>query len=93
MNKKLTKKAKIFFVCVLCIVFVLVMGALNTYEREGVVIESNWQEATIEDTCGHLWKVEVAGYKVGDEVIMNMHDRGTTSIYDDKVLKVEKVGE
>lgn len=93
MNKKLTKKAKIFFACVLCAVFVLLMGALNTYEREGVVVASNWQEVTIEDTCGHLWKVDIADCKVGDKVIMSMHDRGTTSIYDDEVLKVEKVGE
>lgn len=93
MNKRLTKKAKIFFACVLCFVFILLMGALGTYEREGVVVSSNGQEATIKDTCGHLWEVDIAGYKVGDKVIMSMHDRGTTSVYDDKVLRVEKVGE
>lgn len=93
MNKRLTKKAKVVVFCILAVVFVLVMGTLNTYKRKGVVIASNWQEATIEDTCGHLWKVEVEGCKVGDKVIMSMHDRGTSSIYDDKVLKVEKVGE
>lgn len=93
MNRKLTKKAKVVLFCILAVVFVLVMGTLNTYKRKGVVVASNWQEVTIEDACGHLWKVEVKGYKVGDNVVITMHDRDTASIYDDKIIKVEKVGE
>ena len=93
MNKRLTKKAKAVVFCILAVVFVLVMGTLNTYKRKGVVVASNWQEATIEDTCGHLWKAEEKGLKVGDSVVITMHDRGTTSIYDDKIIRIKKVGE
>ena len=93
MNRRLTKKAKVVVFCALAVVFVLVMGTLNTYKRKGVVVESNCLQITIEDKHGNLWEAEKRGLKVGDSVVMTMHDRGTTSIYDDKIIRVEKVGE
>ena len=93
MNKRLTKKAKVVVFCVLAVVFVLIIGTLNTYKRKGVVVESNRLQVTIEDRQGNLWRTEKKGLKVGDSVVITMHDRGTTSIYDDKIIRVEKVGE
>ena len=93
MNKRLTKKAKATMFCILAVVLVLVLGALNTYKRKGVVVESNRLQVTIEDRQGNLWRVEEKGLKVGDSVVITMHDKGTTSIYDDKIIRVEKVGE
>lgn len=93
MNKRLTKKAKTTLFCVLAVVLVLVVGTLNTYKRKGVVVESNRLQVTIEDNQGNRWRAEEKGLKVGDSVVMTMHDRGTTSIYDDKIIRVKKVGE
>ena len=90
MKKRMTVKAKIVITCVVCVILYGVFNCLHTYERKGEVVESNNQEITVVDELGNLWEVKEKGYKVGDEVVMIMNDKGTTTIYDDEIKGLTK---
>lgn len=55
------------------------------------VIDTNNNIISIEDTKGNIWKYEDVNhnYKVGDELFITMHDNGTDTITDDKIIDIQ----
>lgn len=90
MKRRISKKAKTVLFIIIALMFCIALSNLNCYERKGVVIKSNNQEVTVIDATGNEWEVKAKDFKVNDEVVMKMHDKGTTSIYDDEVKDITK---
>lgn len=88
--RRISKKAKTVLFIIIALMFCVTLNNLNCYERKGVVIKSNNQEVTVIDATGNEWEVKAKGFKVNDEVVMTMHDRGTSSIYDDVIKDITK---
>jgi DNA-binding transcriptional regulator of glucitol operon len=86
MNKRAKVAIAILIVWCLC----LATASLQTYKRYGTVIESNSQEVVIEDCLGFVWEARASGFDEGDEVVMVMKDKGTSSITDDEIKELIK---
>lgn len=78
------KRVTIFLLVVVCVA--LLAGAAY-YERKGVIIKIDSEYIYIEDSCGYTWKYKGEG-AIGDKVTLVLNSRGTTTISDDKIVKV-----
>lgn len=74
-------------VCILIYSFLFLMffGGLSTYNREVEVTEVHGDEIVAIDQMGNEWVFFGDEVKVGDNLILRMHDKGTSSITDDEV--------
>lgn len=90
MKRRISKRVKTILFIIVAVMFCVALNNLNYYERKGVVIKSNNQEVTVKDAVGNEWEVKAKGFEVNDKVVMKMHDKGTTSIYDDEVKEITK---
>ena len=42
----------------------------------------------LEDTTGNVWSIKDNGYSIGDKVIVTFDTKGTNSILDDEIIKI-----
>ena len=45
-------------------------------------------DTLLEDTTGNVWNIKDNGYSKGENVIITFDTKGTSSILDDKIIKI-----
>lgn len=86
MNRRITTKAKVtLFALLVVAILICIINAGSYYTRKGTVTWTNGQVIEVVDKTGQTWEIECQGHKTGDEVVLSMHDHGTTSTADDTV--------
>lgn len=61
----------------------------NEYYRSAVVTDIKGNVAYLEDTTGNIWTVEEENVQLYGRYILTMDDKGTDTIYDDEIIKIE----
>ena len=51
-----------------------------------VSVENN--DILLEDITGNVWSIKDNGYSIGNRVIVTFDTKGTNSILDDKIIKI-----
>ncbi len=67
----------------------------HTYPETGIIIETISEEDTVVVECANGNRFSFFGiedYVKGDIVAMIMHDKGTSVVYDDEIIKTEYAG-
>lgn len=88
------KKSTLSIIAMLIAIVVLVSFVINVvqnasdYQIEAVVIHRNGTTLWIKDRNGELWVAEDSSFHEGDKVIVTFDDNGTSSIYDDEIVRV-----
>lgn len=67
------------------------MASSNYYVGEAHVIEETEYGYTLEDEEGEAWLVKDLDLEVGDTVSVVWDSMNTTTIYDDEIVRVEKL--
>ena len=87
----------IITICFYILLFISIMhysfASGQIYNKKGIVSEVNLtnKTTTFIDENGEMWAFKgVKNWSVGDEIICTMNNNNTTSIYDDKVIGVNK---
>lgn len=88
--RKVRKEVKAIGVIALLVLLGLMIGWLQTYSIKGEVIAVRGDLVTVKDKAGYEWKVFAEDVEVGEEVVLKMNDKGTTSRQDDEVKKLTK---
>lgn len=57
-------------------------------KAEVVSFSSYYENVTTVDEDGNKWCFYGKGYRIGDEIVMEMDSKGTTDITDDEVVNV-----
>ena len=52
------------------------------------VVSVENDDTLLEDTTGNVWNIKDNGYSKGDKVIITFDTKGTSSILDDKIIKI-----
>ena len=77
------------------VAIVIIIGLLTLnytehhYTKEVVVREVDCLEATVEDKQGHLWTLKGTNYTVDQEMTVVMYDNTTSTMADDKIVRVK----
>ena len=104
MNKYLKKdyKTLLYFVIKSIVGFILFISVIilvpaiaetieNYYSMNGVIINVNSDEVSVEDSTGNIWTFSEKGYSIGDEVRIIFFNNHTDNIrVDDKIMRVIK---
>ena len=104
MNKYLKKdyKTLLYFVIKYIVGFILFISVIilvpaiaetieNYYSMNGVIINVNSDEVSVEDSTGNIWTFSEKGYSIGDEVRIIFFNNHTDNIrVDDKIMRVIK---
>jgi len=61
----------------------------NEYYRSAIVTDIKGSIAYLEDTTGNIWTVENEDVQLYGRYILIMNDKGTDTIYDDEIIKIE----
>jgi uncharacterized membrane protein YvbJ len=61
----------------------------NEYYRSAIVTDIKGSIAYLEDTTGNIWTVENEDVQLYGRYILTMSDKGTDTIYDDEIIKIE----
>ena len=89
-TKKLRPWVKIFIGIVIAIVLLQLLLNLNKYNRYGTVEIVDGTRCVVDNT-GNIWDHDdIYKFSIGDKVVMEMNDKGTTSIYDDEIISIEE---
>ena len=54
------------------------------------VINVENDNTLLEDTTGNVWSIKDDSYSKGAEVVVTFNTKGTNSILDDEIIKIEK---
>lgn len=104
MNKYLKKdyKTLLYFVIKSIVGFILFISVIilvpaiaetieNYYSMNGVIINVNSDEVSVEDSTGNIWTFFEKGYSIGDEVrIIFFNNHTDNTRVDDKIMRVIK---
>ena len=52
------------------------------------VISVENDDTLLEDTTGNVWSIKDNGYSMGENVIITFDTKGTNSILDDEIIKI-----
>ena len=52
------------------------------------IISVENDDTLLEDITGNVWSIKDNGYSIGDRVIVTFDTKGTNSILDDKIIKI-----
>lgn len=52
------------------------------------VVSVENDDTLLEDTTGNVWSIKDNGYSKGENVIITFDTKGTSSILDDKIIKI-----
>ena len=88
--RKVRKEVKVIGVVALLVLMGMMIGLLQTYSIKGEVIAVRGDLVTVRDVAGYEWKVFAEDVEVGEEVVLKMNDKGTTSRQDDDVKGLTK---
>jgi hypothetical protein len=61
----------------------------NEYYRSAIVTDIKGGVAYLEDTTGNIWTVEKENVQLYGRYILIMDNKGTDTIYDDEIIKIE----
>lgn len=62
--------------------------SLTTRMMVAKVISVENDDTLLGDTTGNVWSIKDNGYSIGDRVIVTFNTKGTNSILDDKIIKI-----
>ena len=62
--------------------------SLITRMMTAKVISVENDDTLLEDTTGNVWSIKDNGYSIGDKVIVAFDTKGTNSILDDEIIKI-----
>lgn len=96
-NRRSKRKECVINGCIYLLVAIVLyglMGAINYiethYNRVAIVTECKDDNVTVEDKQGNLFAFEGDGFKVGDEVVLEMYTNHTdNTIKDDEILNAK----
>lgn len=96
----MTKKEKIAIIIISIFILMFFCGlmycGINLKTKESLttrmmiakVISVENDDTLLEDTTGNVWSIKDNGYSIGDRVIVTFNTKGTNSILDDKIIKI-----
>lgn len=96
----MTKKERIVIiiisVCILTFFCGLMYWGINLKTKESLttrmmvakVISVENDDTLLEDTTGNVWSIKDNGYSKGENVIITFDTKNTSSILDDKIIKI-----
>lgn len=70
---------------------ITIVGIMSLYPKMGTVQHIENNNCYIVDAAGDVWQATDVNLKVGDKVNLLMNTNGTTTIYDDCIIEIEKV--
>ena len=76
---------KIAVIILIAIILMVAMGNLNTYQMQGIITNRN----EVTDSSGHIWEYDTNDFRVGDTIMITVHDRGTTNRTDDFIKEIK----
>lgn len=62
--------------------------SLTTRMMIAKVVSVENDDTLLEDTTGNVWSIKDNGYSKGENVIITFDTKGTSSILDDKIIKI-----
>lgn len=62
--------------------------SLTTRMMTAKVISVENDDTLLEDTTGNVWSIKDNGYSKGENVIITFDTKGTNSILDDEIIKI-----
>lgn len=81
----------ILFISVMILVPAIAETIENYYSMDGIIINVNSDEVSVEDSTGNIWTFFEKGYFIGDEVrIIFFNNHTDNTRVDDKIMRVIK---
>ena len=96
----MTKKERVLIIIISVCILIFFCGlmrwgiSLKTKESPTTrmitakVVSVENDDTLLEDITGNVWSIKDNGYSIGDRVIVTFDTKGTNSILDDKIIKI-----